>query len=195
MTLHFLDDIFGYNLALETTKGIFHRFALLQSNFCQAHHLPNQQYFGNFRATPFLRSLLMTTPLPDLRGGDGSCVPRGGTARLYGHPLACDNVHCMKVLKHLPKTGRRLRTRRLSLGLTLRDVYVASLSLARELRNPAFVLPLSRLHEIETKKITPSVYRLYTLSRVYRCRLNELLSWYGIPTARSARISNTQTRA
>jgi|HubBroStandDraft_4_1064222.scaffolds.fasta_scaffold114485_1 hypothetical protein len=89
----------------------------------------------------------------------------------------------MKVLKHLPRTGRHLRTRRLSLGLTLRDVYVASLSLARELRNPAFVLPPSRLHEIETKKITPSVYRLYTLSRVYRCRLNELLSWYGIPSA------------
>jgi len=89
--------------------------------------------------------------------------------------------NCMKVLKHLPKTGQHLRTRRLSLGLTLRDVHVASLGLARELRKPAFVLPASRLHDIETKKITPSIYRLYTLARVYRCRLTELLSWYGIP--------------
>jgi hypothetical protein len=96
------------------------------------------------------------------------------------HAITCNS---MKVLKHLPKTGRHLRTRRLSLGLTLSDVYVASLSLARELRKPAFVLPPSRLHDFETKKITPNVYRLYTLARVYRCRLNELLSWYGIPPA------------
>jgi len=38
-----------------------------------------------------------------------------------------------------------------------------------------------RLHDIEMKKITPSVHRLYTLARVYKGRLNELLSWYGIP--------------
>jgi hypothetical protein len=56
------------------------------------------------------------------------------------HAITCNS---MKVLKHLPKTGRHLRTRRLSLGLTLSDVYVASLSLARELRKPAFVLPPS----------------------------------------------------
>jgi hypothetical protein len=112
-------------------------------------------------------------------------APACHVAALLGYTgirLACDNVqYSMKVLKHLPKTGQHLRTRRLSLGLTLRDVHMASLSLARDLRKPAFVLPPSRLHDIETKNITPSVYRLYTLARVYRCRLNELLSWYGIP--------------
>jgi hypothetical protein len=36
--------------------------------------------------------------------------------------------------------------------------------LARELRNPAFVILPSRLHDIETKKITPSIHRLYTLA-------------------------------
>jgi transcriptional regulator with XRE-family HTH domain len=84
--------------------------------------------------------------------------------------------------KHSPKPGQHLRARRLSLDLTLRDVHTASLSLARELRNPAFVIPPSRLHEIETKKITPSIHRLYTLARVYECRLNELLWLYGIPS-------------
>lgn len=103
-----------------------------------------------------------------------------GYTGIHSHAITCN---CMKVLKHLPKAGRHLRTRRLGLGLTLRDVHMASLGVARQLRKPGFVLPPSRLHDIETKKITPSVYRLYTLSRVYRCRLNELLSWYGIPPA------------
>jgi hypothetical protein len=38
------------------------------------------------------------------------------------------------------------------------------------------------LHDIETKKITPSIHRLYTLARLYKCSLNELLSWYGVPS-------------
>jgi hypothetical protein len=101
-----------------------------------------------------------------------------GYTGIHSHAVTCKS---MGVPKHLPKPGQHLRARRLSLGLTLRDVHKASLSLARELRKPAFVLPPSRLHEIETKKMTPSVHRLYTLARVYRCRLNELLSWYGIP--------------
>jgi hypothetical protein len=54
-------------------------------------------------------------------------------------------------------------------------------SLAQELRNSDFVIPPSRLHDIETKKITPSIHQLYTLARVYKWRLNKLLSWYGIP--------------
>src|ERR1700674_5345210 len=83
--------------------------------------------------------------------------------------------------KHSPKPGQHLRARRLSLNLTLRDVHRASVRLARELRNPAFVVPPSRSHDIEKKTIIPSIHRLYTLARVYKCRLDELLSLYGIP--------------
>jgi hypothetical protein len=111
-------------------------------------------------------------------------APACHVAALLGYTgFHSDAVMCnsMGVPKHLPKPGQHLRARRLSLGLTLRDVHMASLSLARELRKPAFVLPPSRLHDIETKEMTPSIHRLYTLTRVYRCRLNELLSWYGIP--------------
>jgi hypothetical protein len=32
-------------------------------------------------------------------------VPRGGTARLYGHPLACDNVQLHESAEALAKTG------------------------------------------------------------------------------------------
>jgi transcriptional regulator with XRE-family HTH domain len=95
--------------------------------------------------------------------------------------LAIRPFIAMGAPRHSPKPDQHLRARRLSLRLSLRDVHTASLSLARELRNPAFVILPSRLHDIEKKKITPSIHRLYTLARLYKCRLNELLSWYGIP--------------
>ena len=38
VTLHFLNDVFGLNLALETAQGVLQGLALLQSNFCHAYH-------------------------------------------------------------------------------------------------------------------------------------------------------------
>ena len=46
--------------------------------------------------------------------------------------------------------------------------------------NDEFALPPSRLSDIETKGVIPSVYRLYSLSVIYRRDISELLSWYGI---------------
>jgi hypothetical protein len=40
VTPNLLDDVFLLDLALEATKGILQRLALLQSNFCQSPHLP-----------------------------------------------------------------------------------------------------------------------------------------------------------
>ena len=108
-------------------------------------------------------------------------VPNGALLGYTGIHSEAVRFNGMVEPKHSPKPGNHLRARRLSLDLTLRDVHRASVRLARELRNPAFVIPPSRSHDIETKTMTPSIHRLYTLARVYRCRLNELLSWYGIP--------------
>jgi len=77
--------------------------------------------------------------------------------------------------------GERLRTRRLALGLTLREVHEASIALAEKHGKPEFIVPSSRLHEVEVKGIVPSIFRLYTLSWVYGCNIRELLRWYGIP--------------
>ena len=77
--------------------------------------------------------------------------------------------------------GDRLRATRQELGMSLRDVQNASLYLARELRNRNFTIPSSRLHFYETSKSTPSIYRLYTLARLYGRRLTEVLGWYGVP--------------
>jgi len=50
VTLHFLNDIFRLNLALEPTQSVLQRLALLQSNFCQIYHPPNQPLLGHIRA-------------------------------------------------------------------------------------------------------------------------------------------------
>jgi len=79
------------------------------------------------------------------------------------------------------KPGKRLRILRRQRGLTLRDVHAASVEIARESHRDAFVIFPSRLHEFEMKEVVPSIYGLYTLACVYKCRLGQLLSWYGIP--------------
>src|SRR3954465_6221309 len=76
--------------------------------------------------------------------------------------------------------GERLRTLRDQLGLTLRDVEAASVALAAKRGNGEFVLQLSRLSDIETKGIIPSIYRLYSLAVIYRRDVRELMEWYGI---------------
>lgn len=76
--------------------------------------------------------------------------------------------------------GKSLRTLREKLGLTMRDVENSSARIAEKYHNEEFSMPPSRLSDIETKGILPSVYRLYTLSVIYRRDLRELLAWYGV---------------
>src|ERR1700751_2080478 len=76
--------------------------------------------------------------------------------------------------------GKSLRTLREKLGLTMRDVENSSARIADKYRNEEYSIPPSRLSDIETKGILPSIYRLYTLSVIYRRDLRELLSWYGV---------------
>lgn len=80
----------------------------------------------------------------------------------------------------LGNAGQKLKHLREQLGFTVRDVETASLRIAARHKNDDFGIPPSRLSDMETKGVTPSVYRLYSLSVIYRRDLRELLSWYGI---------------
>jgi transcriptional regulator with XRE-family HTH domain len=77
-------------------------------------------------------------------------------------------------------SGNKLRALRESLGRTMRDVENASLLIARRLGNEEFAIPPSRLSDIETKCIVPSIFRLYSMAAIYRRDYRELLSWYGV---------------
>ena len=78
------------------------------------------------------------------------------------------------------KGGHRLRALRETLGCTMRDVENASLQIARRLGSDEFAIPPSRLSDIETKGVVPSIFRLYSLAAIYRCDYRDLLSWYGV---------------
>ena len=76
--------------------------------------------------------------------------------------------------------GDRLREFRESLKLTLRDVELATLKIADVCGNPDFVIPASRLSDIEIHAVIPNIFRLYSLSVVYRVDFVELLRYYGV---------------
>jgi hypothetical protein len=59
-------------------------------------------------------------------------------------------------------------------------VETSSERLARKYKNEEYAIPLSRLSDIETKALVPSLYRMYSLAVIYRLDFRELLGWYGI---------------
>ncbi|MGC2184925.1 MAG: helix-turn-helix transcriptional regulator [Terriglobales bacterium] len=82
--------------------------------------------------------------------------------------------------------GLNLRGLRERLGLTMREVESASARIAERHGNDEFGVSPSRLSDIETKGLVPSIFRLYSLTIVYRCDLREILAWYGIDLSLSA---------
>jgi transcriptional regulator with XRE-family HTH domain len=85
-----------------------------------------------------------------------------------------------KTIISTDEAGQRLRKARERLGLKFREVEVASQKIAERHGNEEFSIGLSRLSEIENKGVLPSLFRLYSLSTIYRLDFRELLSWYGI---------------
>ncbi len=82
--------------------------------------------------------------------------------------------------------GRRLREVREQIGLTLRDVEIASTALSEVRGIEEFVINPSRLSDIETKGVVPSIYRIYVLSVIYRTDFTELLKLYGVDLGATA---------
>ena len=95
-------------------------------------------------------------------------------------------MNILKTDRQLPveaiamNAGRRLRDLRDRLGLTLRAVEEASTDLAAAYENSEFTVPPSRLSDIETKGVLPSIYRLHALALIYKVQWEEILAWYGI---------------
>lgn len=76
--------------------------------------------------------------------------------------------------------GTKLRSLREALGCTMREVESASLQIARRRGSEEYAIPPSRLSDIETKGVVPSIFRLYSLAAIYRYSFRELLTWYGV---------------
>ena len=92
----------------------------------------------------------------------------------------------------MDRPGERLKRTRERLKLTFRDVEQASLQVAARRDNDEFAIALSRLADIENKGTVPSIYRLYTLSVIYRLDYEEVLRWYGVPREQLAGRHNAR---
>jgi len=81
----------------------------------------------------------------------------------------------------MERPGEKLRQVRERLKLTYREVERASQQVAARRGTPEFAIALSRLADIENKNTVPTIYRIYSLSAIYRLDFQEVLRWYGIP--------------
>lgn len=76
--------------------------------------------------------------------------------------------------------GIDLRKIREQLGLTMRDVENASMLIAQHRGSEEYLIPPSRLSDIETKGVVPSIFRFYSLAAIYRKPVGTLFQFYGI---------------
>jgi hypothetical protein len=79
-----------------------------------------------------------------------------------------------------PEAGKRLRTERLRVRLSTRAVQALSLEVAREKNNQDYYISHGWLTDVENGKFTPSIYKLYSLSLIYKCSYLEIVSFFGI---------------
>jgi transcriptional regulator with XRE-family HTH domain len=78
------------------------------------------------------------------------------------------------------RAGEKMKELRKSRRWTMRDVYEFTREVAAARHSRAFLIPPSRLSDIETKGVVPNIYRLYTLSFAYETSLEKLLRFYGL---------------
>ena len=83
------------------------------------------------------------------------------------------------------QAGQRLRQIREERGLTLKDVEEQSQRLAEKTQIMDYLITAERVSQVENNNSLPSVYRLATLSFIYKLPLTEMFHIYGIdiPTA------------
>lgn len=79
-----------------------------------------------------------------------------------------------------PEAGQRLKAARLRAHLSLREVERLSHEIASAERNPDCCISHSFLLQVENGNHVPGTFKLYTLSRIYRLRPEEVLGFFGL---------------
>lgn len=85
--------------------------------------------------------------------------------------------------------GKRLRTEREHLRLSLRQVQDLSRDIATQRKNSQYYIAHSSLADFESGKQVPSIYKLYTLSVIYRRQYEELAALFRCAGGRSTKGS------
>src|ERR1700730_7597594 len=85
------------------------------------------------------------------------------------------------------RPGERLRELRNRLGITTREVEEFSRTIAEDSQNEEFYISNAWLTQLENKNSVPSIYKLYSLSVIYRAKFNDLLAVFGIDLSATSR--------
>lgn len=76
--------------------------------------------------------------------------------------------------------GQQLKRIREQLGLSMRDVEAASSTIAAKFQNEEFQVPISRLSDIESKGVLPSIFKFFSLAVIYGKDHRDLCAVYGV---------------
>jgi transcriptional regulator with XRE-family HTH domain len=79
-----------------------------------------------------------------------------------------------------PEAGKRLRAERLRARLSTRAVQKLSQQIAQQKNNQDYYISHGWLTDVENGKFTPSIYKLYSLSLIYKCNYAEIVAFFGI---------------
>jgi len=85
------------------------------------------------------------------------------------------------------RPGEQLRELRNRLGVTTREVEEFSRTIAEDSQNEEFYISNAWLTQLENKNSIPSIYKLYSLSVIYRTKFNDLLTIFGIDLGATSR--------
>lgn len=80
--------------------------------------------------------------------------------------------------------NEQLKDIRFRLGITTREVAEFSQKIADAEGNPEFHISNAWLTQVENSDSVPSIYKLYSLSAIYRIKFTELLRLYGVDLER-----------
>jgi len=91
----------------------------------------------------------------------------------------------MKVNGIAVVAGEQLKMLRHRLGLTTRQVAKLSQQVADAKNNPQFVVSHAWLTEIESAETTPGMFKLYSLSIIYRYKFEDILALFGLDLSKT----------
>ncbi len=84
------------------------------------------------------------------------------------------------------RAGEQLRELRNRLGITTRDVEELSRTIGEDRANDEFYISNAWLTQLENKTSVPSIYKLFSLSVIYRTKFADLLALFGVDLDSSA---------
>lgn len=85
------------------------------------------------------------------------------------------------------RPGDQLKELRNRLGVTTREVEDLSRKIAEDCGNEEFYISNAWLSQIENTSSVPSIYKLFSLSVIYRTRFADLMTIFGVDLAKATR--------